>query len=93
MCLIVTKKKKTVVTVRELLLFLLNPIELENLLVARAIITRTRWIETIATAKADRSMPEAIFRCQSRRESRGARMNATTSVDAQWVWLSFTATA
>jgi hypothetical protein len=38
-------------------------------------------------------MPEAIFLCQSRRESRGARMNATASVDAHWVGLSATATA
>jgi len=38
-------------------------------------------------------MPEAISRCQSRRESRGARRNANASVDAQWARLFTTATA
>ena len=38
-------------------------------------------------------MPEAIFRCQSRREFRGARMNAAASVNAQWVGLSASTTA
>ncbi len=38
-------------------------------------------------------MPEAIFRCQSRRESRGASMHAAVSVDAHWAGLSATATA
>ena len=38
-------------------------------------------------------MPEAIFRCQSRRESRGARMHIAVSVDAHWAGLSATATA
>ncbi len=38
-------------------------------------------------------MPGAIFRYQSRRESRGARTDATASVVAQWVGLSAIATA
>ncbi len=63
------------------------------MLVACAIIAGTRWINITATAKADRSMPEAIFRCHFRRESRGARTNATASVDALWARLSTTATA